>query len=317
LGNITIPIFVPSIGQSTFDGCASLATVTIPSSVTNIDVGAFQSCTGLTNIILPNGIISIGNGAFYNCSRLPGVSVPASVGSIAQGAFASCASLTDISVAAANPAYSSKSGILFDKAYDSLIQYPAGLPNSVYAIPNSVNAIGGNAFSACENLRAVTIPNSVTNIGSFAFYQSTNLASVTLPASVTSISDSAFASCTSLKSAYFAGDAPPDLGDAFSGDPVAIVYYLPGTTEWGATFGDAPTELWNPQATAFAISGAQFSFNITGPANATVVVEACTSLADPVWLPMSTNTLSGSGASSFTDLQGTDFSNHYYRFSAP
>ena len=111
---------------------------------------------------------------------------------------------------------------------------------------------------------------------------------------------------------------PRIAGNAFSSD-TATVYYLPGATGWGATFGGAPTELWNPQATPFTFTtaGNQFGFNITGPTNATILVEACTNLANPVWLPVSTNVLSGSGTSSFSDSQGTNFPNRYYRFCAP
>jgi hypothetical protein len=61
----------------------------------------------------------------------------------------------------------------------------------------------------------------------------------------------------------------------------------------------------------------QFNFNITGPTNLAIVVEACTNLANPVWLPVSTNTFSASGTSSFSDPQGTNYPNRFYRFSAP
>jgi len=51
--------------------------------------------------------------------------------------------------------------------------------------------------------------------------------------------------CTSLTALRFAGNAP-SLGGAnvFQGDTKATVYYLPGTTGWGATFGGRPTALW-------------------------------------------------------------------------
>ena len=55
----------------------------------------------------------------------------------------------------------------------------------------------------------------------------------------------------------------------------ATVYYLPGTTGWGSTFGGVPAVLWNPQANSFSFTGGQFGFNLTGPTNAVIVVEAC------------------------------------------
>ena len=48
--------------------------------------------------------------------------------------------------------------------------------------------------------------------------------------------------CTSLTGVYFQGNAPSLAGSSvFDGDNHATVYYLPGTTGWGSTFGGRPT----------------------------------------------------------------------------
>jgi hypothetical protein len=47
------------------------------------------------------------------------------------------------------------------------------------------------------------------------------------------------------------------------------------------------------------------------------VVEACTNLARPVWLPVSTNALNGGGASSFSDSQSGNYPTRFYRFRSP
>lgn len=96
-------------------------------------------------------------------------------------------------------------------------------------------------------------------------------------------------------------------------DPVTV-YYLPGTTSWGTTFANAPAVLWNPQATALATADGPFGFNITGPTNATIVVEACTNLSNPVWIPVATNVLIN-GTNSFSDPQWTNYPSRLYRFS--
>ena len=72
-------------------------------------------------------------------------------------------------------------------------------------IPNTVKAIGEDAFFDCTTLTSVTIPSGVTSIGGWAFYDCKNLTSVTIPASVTSIEDWGFRWCDALKDVYYGG----------------------------------------------------------------------------------------------------------------
>ena len=98
------------------------------------------------------------------------------------------------------------------------------------------------------------------------------------------------------------------------------VYYLPGTTNWGATFDGRPTVLWNPQAqndASFGVQNNQFGFNITGSSNLVIVVEACTNLANPVWFPVQTNTLPTVGSSYFSDPAWTNHPGCFYRLCSP
>jgi hypothetical protein len=91
-------------------------------------------------------------------------------------------------------------------------------------------------------LTDVTIPNSVTTIESATFENCASLTRVIIGKSVTNIEDSAFSSCPKLSSVYFLDNAP-SLCDpsAFAGDTDATLYYLPGTTGWGTTYGGRPT----------------------------------------------------------------------------
>jgi BspA type Leucine rich repeat region (6 copies) len=273
-------------------------------------------------VIIPattNGypVIAIGAEAFFDCTNLTSVTIPNSVTNIGYAAFRSCTSLTNITVVAGDPDYSSVNGVLFDQGQATLIIYPGGLSGS-YTIPDSVTNITEGAFYDCGSLTSVTIGSSVISIGAGAFDDCTSLTSVTIPDSVTNIEDDAFYGCTNLISAYFLGNAPPDDGTVFVGDNAATtVYYLAGTTGWGPTFGSVPTALWNPQAQVPGVTAGQFGFGITGPTNATIVVEACTNLANPVWLPVVTNTLSSSGTGTFSDHQTGSYPIRYYRFSVP
>jgi hypothetical protein len=86
-----------------------------------------------------------------------------------------------------------------------------------------------------------------------------------------------------------------------------------------------PTVLWNPEAQtgdgSFGIQTNQFGFNITGSSNLVIVVEASTSLASPVWSPVSTNTLNTfigtNGTSYFSDSQWTNYPQRFYSFRSP
>jgi formylglycine-generating enzyme required for sulfatase activity len=113
-----------------------------------------------------------------------------------------------------------------------------------YRIRVSVSSITGEAFSYYPRLTSVAVPFSAASIESMAFIQCTSLINVTIPGSVTNIGNEAFSGCTSLLGVHFMGNAPVLGSNVFLGDNQATVFYLPGTANWGATFGGRPTALW-------------------------------------------------------------------------
>lgn len=218
--SLTLPNSVTSIGDWTFQECMAMTNVTIPNSVTTIGSYAFERCTSLSSVAIPNSVTTIGANAFDDCTSLTSVALPSSITNLGSSVFRFCAGLSAITVDASNPTYSSLDGVLFNKTRTSLIECPGAKAGS-YTIPNSVTSIADDAFDSCARLTSVTIPNRVARVGDYTFYY-----------------------CTGLTSVYFKGNAPSLGGFVFDGDNNATVYYLPGTTGWGATFGGRPTALW-------------------------------------------------------------------------
>ena len=148
----------------------------------------------------------------------------------------------------------------------------------------------------------------------------TSLTSVTIPSSVNIILQEAFFNCP-FTAVYFKGDAPanPDP-PIFSGGSSTTMYHLPGTFGWGSTFDNSPTAIWQPwMQTGDAALGAltnEFRFNIIWASGMAVVVEACTNLGNPIWVPIGTNTLA-SDSSYFSDPQWTNCPARFYRLRSP
>ncbi|MGD0260834.1 MAG: leucine-rich repeat domain-containing protein [Verrucomicrobiota bacterium] len=194
------------------------------------------------------------------------------------------------------------------------------IPSTINALP--VTTISDYAFYYRTNLTGITIPNSVTNIEDDAFGDCTGLTSVTIPGSVASLGSYAFASCSNLTGLYFQGDAPSADWSVFEYDTNVTAYYLPGTTGWGdfSTNAEIPAVLWNVQVqtsgASFGVQTNQFGFTITGNSGFVVVVEACTNLANPVWSPLQTNTLTGAPVY-FSDPQWTNYARRFYGLGVP
>jgi hypothetical protein len=67
---------------------------------------------------------------------------------------------------------------------------------------------------------------------------------------------------------------------------------------------------------SFGVHTDGFGFTVSWATNVPVVVEACTSLANPIWCPVGTNTLTD-GASYFIDPQWTNYPARFYRLRSP
>ncbi len=201
------------------------------------------------------------------------------------------------------------------------------------AIPASLNSIGSGSFGGCTSLTAITVDASNPSYSSldgvlFDISQTTLIqypsgkgaSDYTIPNGVTHLGAGAFCFCANLTGAYFRGNAPSLDSAAFDNAGNATVYYLPGTTGWGESFDGRPTALWRPRVqtgdTSFGVRTNQFGFTISWASGWVVVVEACASLANPIWSPVGTNTLAGDSCY-FSDPDWTNYPARFYRLRWP
>jgi len=343
LTSITIPAGVTEIGMEAFASCLRLPSINIPASVTNIGIKICSSCPELTQITvdLSNPTFCSSNGVLFTkaCDNLlqypPGkqagsYTIPESVIRINESAFGTCKQLTHI-VIGSNVVSIGKSAFDYCQnlsaitmAYgvisigDSAFAHCIGLASAT--ISASVTSIGPRAFSS-SGLTHITIPDSVTNIGDFAFASCAHLTRVKIGTNATTLGINVFGKCGSLTGVLFEGNTPNDDTDTFYSCPGTVtVYYLPGTTGWGDTFGGRPTLCWNPTVqnnVDFGFAADRFGFNVVGTTNIPVVVEATTNLSSGSWTPLLTNTLGTSGLLYFSDPSSTNKPVRFYRIAWP
>lgn len=219
-GNYVIPSEVSGIDDRAFYDCSGLTGITIPSSVGDIGWSAFGNCVGLVSITIPDGIYDIGDYAFAGCTGIKTVTIPKSVSWIGECALQTSnysvysfdqklqnGKLASINVDPANETYSSRGGVLFDKAQTTLICYPSG-KEGTFIIPDGVQIIQDWAFTYSIGLTSVTLPKSIQSIGRGSFYD-----------------------CKSLANALFRGTAPTVVDGTFYGETTGFKVYYPVSQE--------------------------------------------------------------------------------------
>lgn len=144
---------------------AEIVDLVVPDDVSKIGRYAFCNYVALRSIMFPSGLSGIGYGAFNGCSKLSSVTIPEGVTAIEECAFSGCSGIESFYVDEANPAYSSRNGLLCSKDGRLLL---SGVKGDV-VIPESVVSFGEGAFLNCQELKSIIIPLSVLDIGDGAF----------------------------------------------------------------------------------------------------------------------------------------------------
>lgn len=186
---------VTSIGDMAFSYCEELDSIIIPDNVTSIGDGVFRLCTVLESIIIPNSVTSIGFDAFGSCTNLKEINVMSdnkyyssidgvlynkakdtilfypegkqgeftvqkNVTNIDYWAFHEHRGLTAINVMSDNKYYSSIDGVLYNKAQDELICFPAG-KQGCFTIPNSIKNIVLYTLFGCSGITSIVCKSKI------------------------------------------------------------------------------------------------------------------------------------------------------------
>ena len=213
LTSLTIPNTVTTIEEGAFAYCQGFTgDLVIPNSVVTIEPSAFQICTGLNGTLtLGTGLTTIGDYAFNSCDNLTGVVyIPSNVQSLGGNTFGYC-HLDGFVVDPDNPNYDSRNdcNAIITTSTNELI---IGCKNTV--IPNTVTAIGENAFKGITGLTHIDIPESVTSIGDGAFALCFDLTGdLTIPNSVKTIGAGAFFQCEGFNGTLTIGESVIYIGD--------------------------------------------------------------------------------------------------------
>lgn len=231
LTNINIPASVNWIEDHIFEECHILKCVTIAAFKLNrydpqwrqIDPLAFAKSftfivlhyeildmslkitgcipNGHIDITLPNEIIGmpvteIGNDVFKDCTGINSIITPDSIVN-----FPESFGIDDLVVIrseAINPNYPWIDDILFNKDATNLIACRKSKLGS-YNIPDSVTAVGSNAFDGCDRLTSISIPDSVLTAGDYVFSNCTNLENIFISDSIKKLNLGTFYGCNKLK----------------------------------------------------------------------------------------------------------------------
>lgn len=184
-----------------------------------VGYGLFADCTLLTSVTLPSDAVKIEKDAFMNCTALKEITIPASATDISPSS--GCTALAAINVSAANTAYSSIDGVLFDAGATEILWFPIGKQGD-YTLPSTVKAIGDYAFQCCHITR-FTLPDNLTEIGQAVFYDS-SVEEVVMPSGLRLIPTATFQKCDKLTTVRL-GAATELISDyVFDGCPLEHLY---------------------------------------------------------------------------------------------
>lgn len=216
LGSVRLPDGLRTIGASAFLNCIPLQSVEVPDSVTEIGDSAFASNPNLVRVVYPEHLTKLGektveetpiedtpenwtDGFLYIGRNLIKAVVQGDVcrlrddtACIAKNALIATR-VKAYAISERNERYKTdETGVLYTKAGDELLRYPAACPAERYRIAEGVRVLSSFAFLRCDALTAVEFPEGLIEIGDGCFQFSGITQDLVLPEGTRTIVGYAF-----------------------------------------------------------------------------------------------------------------------------
>lgn len=212
--SIDLPETVTTIGGQAFMNCTGLTEIELPPRVTTIGFSAFANCTGLTSFSLPSTVTSIGKSILQGCVNLKHLSL-ALIGDEnstpvdfdyhfdnyyqdIRTIHLETLELTGTVINDGSMRYAVADNLIIGPGITTVGNYAFAENHYLQSVTvaASVQAIGEDAFSLCENLTSVTFAENsqLTRIGSGAF-SCTGIKNMTIPANVNFLGQGLFYLC--------------------------------------------------------------------------------------------------------------------------
>ena len=275
---------VTSVSDFAFSDFTNIKSVVLPSTLKKIGNNAFSGCEALKALVIPDSVTTLGKSAFCSCSSLSSVKLSSNTRELPSELFMSCYSLTEINIPEGverigENAFSTGNGSSDNVLGLQKITLPSSLKAieaqafsvtsfETFTIPDTVEEIGGGAFSGAFRLREIivsesnpnfsvidgvlydksrkklisyplakkdtsyTVPRGVEIIDDNAFLEAVHLNCIVLPDTVRSIGKNAF-NGTRITSIVLPDKIEEIPESAFSGTPLTSVVLPKGLKRIG------------------------------------------------------------------------------------
>ena len=125
-------------------------------------------------MVIPEGVTLIEGSAFRDCLSLESITIPASVAGIQQSAFESSNGLADVYYTGTEEQWAAlreATGPFNAPLFNAALHCGSPLFSRILLLPESLEAIGSEAFTCLDAVDAIRIPASVHSIAADAFDQ--------------------------------------------------------------------------------------------------------------------------------------------------